>query len=139
MVPKGRVRRSEAGFTLAEVLLAAVIITIAFVTLLSVIPYSTSAVQGGNQTSTATFLANQKMEEAKNIPWTSTPDNDCLGVSANATSAPTVPAGKSCTLGAVNVAAGGALDRKSTRVNSSHLGISYAVFCLKKKKNSHNV
>src|SRR5437899_7955946 len=40
-------------------------------------------------------------------------------------------------------------DRKSTRLNSSHLGISYAVFCLKKKnkkkmkrnqrtKNTHN-
>src|ERR1039458_3718221 len=27
-------------------------------------------------------------------------------------------------------------DRKSTRLNSSHLGISYAVFCLKKKKHS---
>src|SRR5262245_63447678 len=27
-------------------------------------------------------------------------------------------------------------DRKSTRLNSSHLGISYAVFCLKKKKKS---
>src|SRR5262245_63911862 len=27
-------------------------------------------------------------------------------------------------------------DRKSTRLNSSHLGISYAVFCLKKKKAS---
>src|SRR5437899_3411290 len=27
-------------------------------------------------------------------------------------------------------------DRKSTRLNSSHLGISYAVFCLKKKKNN---
>src|SRR5258705_8346299 len=26
------------------------------------------------------------------------------------------------------------LDRKGTRLNSSHLGISYAVFCLKKKK-----
>src|SRR5262245_64965510 len=28
----------------------------------------------------------------------------------------------------------GVADRKSTRLNSSHLGISYAVFCLKKKK-----
>src|SRR5690348_17997589 len=28
-----------------------------------------------------------------------------------------------------------ALDRKSTRLNSSHPSISYAVFCLKKKKN----
>src|SRR5215467_15378798 len=29
---------------------------------------------------------------------------------------------------------GGGVDRKSTRLNSSHLVISYAVFCLKKKK-----
>src|SRR5258707_15090252 len=30
------------------------------------------------------------------------------------------------------------LDRKSTRLNSSHANISYAVFCLKKKKNKAN-
>src|SRR5258705_8428476 len=30
-------------------------------------------------------------------------------------------------------------DRKSTRLNSSHLGISYAVFCLKKKKDHEAV
>src|SRR3712207_7644227 len=30
------------------------------------------------------------------------------------------------------------LDRKSTRLNSSHANISYAVFCLKKKKNIQN-
>src|SRR3712207_7459965 len=29
------------------------------------------------------------------------------------------------------------LDRKSTRLNSSHANISYAVFCLKKKKDPH--
>src|SRR5256885_10500204 len=29
-------------------------------------------------------------------------------------------------------------DRKSTRLNSSHLVISYAVFCLKKKKHQHH-
>src|SRR5258707_6286505 len=29
------------------------------------------------------------------------------------------------------------LDRKSTRLNSSHANISYAVFCLKKKKNGY--
>src|SRR2546427_13273858 len=29
------------------------------------------------------------------------------------------------------------VDRKSTRLNSSHSQISYAVFCLKKKKNKH--
>src|SRR3712207_7185115 len=33
---------------------------------------------------------------------------------------------------------GAAADRKSTRLNSSHANISYAVFCLKKKKtNTH--
>src|SRR2546429_2481428 len=30
-------------------------------------------------------------------------------------------------------------DRKSTRLNSSHGYISYAVFCLKKKKNDHEI
>src|SRR3712207_7465269 len=30
-------------------------------------------------------------------------------------------------------------DRKSTRLNSSHANISYAVFCLKKKKQTHAV
>src|SRR3712207_7317992 len=29
------------------------------------------------------------------------------------------------------------IDRKSTRLNSSHANISYAVFCLKKKKNNN--
>src|SRR2546430_10752007 len=36
---------------------------------------------------------------------------------------------------AVSVRKDLALDRKSTRLNSSHSQISYAVFCLKKKKN----
>src|SRR5258707_6729865 len=31
-----------------------------------------------------------------------------------------------------------AADRKSTRLNSSHANISYAVFCLKKKKNKYD-
>src|SRR3712207_6991163 len=30
-------------------------------------------------------------------------------------------------------------DRKSTRLNSSHANISYAVFCLKKKKKTHTL
>src|SRR5574343_805026 len=33
---------------------------------------------------------------------------------------------------------GPAPDRKSTRLNSSHITISYAVFCLKKKKQKNN-
>src|SRR5437773_7812519 len=38
------------------------------------------------------------------------------------------PAARNC------VRRGGRSDRKSTRLNSSHITISYAVFCLKKKK-----
>src|SRR5690606_40543376 len=34
----------------------------------------------------------------------------------------------------IDVGLGDATDRKSTRLNSSHVKISYAVFCLKKKK-----
>src|SRR3712207_6950932 len=37
-------------------------------------------------------------------------------------------------LSLLSVPAVQALDRKSTRLNSSHANISYAVFCLKKKK-----
>src|SRR2546430_3801696 len=37
----------------------------------------------------------------------------------------------------LKTASGASPDRKSTRLNSSHSQISYAVFCLKKKKN-HN-
>src|SRR5690606_40243077 len=37
----------------------------------------------------------------------------------------------------VTVAFDGSEDRKSTRLNSSHVKISYAVFCLKKKKHIH--
>src|SRR5205085_5198892 len=37
--------------------------------------------------------------------------------------------------GSFSIALANELDRKSTRLNSSHSQISYAVFCLKKKKN----
>src|SRR5436309_11974054 len=37
------------------------------------------------------------------------------------------------------VSAGICRDRKSTRLNSSHVKISYAVFCLKKKKKKKNM
>src|SRR3712207_8476492 len=33
----------------------------------------------------------------------------------------------------------GVVDRKSTRLNSSHANISYAVFCLKKKNHTHSI
>src|SRR3712207_7960196 len=46
--------------------------------------------------------------------------------------APQTPSGG--TPGSSRVRTQGSADRKSTRLNSSHANISYAVFCLKKKK-----
>src|SRR5256885_13188834 len=56
---------------------------------------------------------------------------------------PELPRPAQCGLGQVELdrlaGAPAAADRKSTRLNSSHLVISYAVFCLKKKKNYGNL
>src|SRR5947199_3513506 len=78
--------------------------------------------------------------------------HDALPIFRDETQVDTVPA---CRVRRKNVFAGwvgfivvdeywacgrrGAADRKSTRLNSSHLGISYAVFCLKKKKKRSGV
>src|SRR5256885_2492915 len=53
-----------------------------------------------------------------------------------------LPLGTYCERNLINAASASAslvvdADRKSTRLNSSHLVISYAVFCLKKKKIKH--
>src|SRR2546427_6417531 len=52
------------------------------------------------------------------------------------TNARRLPSGdqRGSTFTARALTANGAVDRKSTRLNSSHSQISYAVFCLKKKK-----
>src|SRR5699024_12799784 len=49
------------------------------------------------------------------------------------------PAGRSCPVPSrgTTVRQRTAGDRKSTRLNSSHVSISYAVFCLKRKSNVH--
>src|SRR2546427_2552760 len=50
-----------------------------------------------------------------------------------------VPVAAGVASGTLTIPAGSdrTIDRKSTRLNSSHSQISYAVFCLKKKKNNH--
>ena len=86
------------GLTLAEILVATAVIAIGLVGLAVVVPVASYGVQEGNQLSTATFLAEQRIEQARNRPWTLTPANDCLGVSAgNAQVQPTIPAGGACT------------------------------------------
>src|SRR4051794_41202619 len=61
-----------------------------------------------------------------------------LAASDNATAATAIKEAQAAGLG-VNRINRGFLDRKSTRLNSSHPSISYAVFCLKKKKEKNYV
>ena len=84
-----RVVSDQRGMTLAEVLVALPIITIGLLALLSAIPLSTYATQEGRQTSTATFLANERLEQVRNARWESEPRPvDEVGVSPAPTSAP---------------------------------------------------
>src|SRR2546430_11510228 len=78
-------------------------------------PYTTlfrSRCQGGRQTESKPSYVLRECCPARN-------EDDCARPRFG--SAPTIP--RRCTT-----------DRKSTRLNSSHSQISYAVFCLKKKK-----
>lgn len=81
---------SQRGMTLAEVLVALPIITIGLLALLSAIPLSTYATQEGSQISTATFLANQRLEQVRNAQWLATcpATVDNVGVSPSSTAPP---------------------------------------------------
>jgi prepilin-type N-terminal cleavage/methylation domain-containing protein len=94
---------NERGLTLAEILVAVAILGIGLVGLAVVVPIASYGVQEGSQLSTATFLAEQRLEQIRNAPWTGTPANDCVGTGANA---PVVPAGVTCTNGTIVLAAG---------------------------------
>jgi type II secretory pathway pseudopilin PulG len=87
-----RLVADQAGMSLAEILVACVIIGIALTGLLSAVPTSSYGIQEGRQLSTAVFLANQRLEQVRNADWNSTPGNDCLGTSASASTAPTTAA-----------------------------------------------
>ena len=101
-----RVVSNQRGMTLAEVMVALPIITIGLLALLSAIPLSTYATQEGRQTSTATFLANQRLEQVRNARWSATCQvdgttglvvpgaavvTDTLGVSSPSTDSPEGP------------------------------------------------
>jgi prepilin-type N-terminal cleavage/methylation domain-containing protein len=76
------------GLTLPEILAAVAVIGIGLAGLAAVVPVSSYGLQEGRQLSTATFLAEQRFEEARRAAWAAVLDEDCLGVSAGNT-APT--------------------------------------------------
>jgi len=92
---------NDRGMTLMEILIAIGIIGVGLAALASVIPVSSYGIQEGNQLSTATFLANQRLEQVRNTRWSAgagvvgvlpcpVPSGsfDEMGVSASATVAP---------------------------------------------------
>jgi len=83
---------NERGFTLAEILVATVIIGIGLMSLLAALPLAAYGIQQGNQLSTAVFLAQQQLEAVRNTTWTGalfpsplpvgwTAPVDCVGTS----------------------------------------------------------
>jgi type II secretory pathway pseudopilin PulG len=81
----------ERGITVAEVLIAAAILGLGLVALMGVVPVASYAIQDGNQTSTATFLAQQRLEQVRAASWTAA--DDCVGLSAGASAPAPSPAG----------------------------------------------
>jgi type II secretory pathway pseudopilin PulG len=79
---------NQKGMTVPEILAAVVVIMVALVALASAIPISAYGIQEGSQLTTATFLANQRMEQVKLSAWTETPPVDKIGLSASSTAAP---------------------------------------------------
>lgn len=93
-LPWPRLLTDERGLTLAEILVALLVLGVGLVGIAVVVPVSSYGVQEGNQLSTATFLAEQMIERTRSVAWTTTPPIDCLGLSAGNT-APT-PSGATC-------------------------------------------
>ena len=83
------VAADQSGVSLPEILIAAVILGVAIFALSQAIPMGAYGIQEGNQLSTATFLASQRLEQVRNAQWSATPAVDNLGLSASSTSAPT--------------------------------------------------
>jgi prepilin-type N-terminal cleavage/methylation domain-containing protein len=65
-----RLRGDQGGFTLPEVLVAAVIVTVGLTAIAGGFQYALSGVEIGKKQSTAVFLAEQKLEQIKNDAMT---------------------------------------------------------------------
>jgi hypothetical protein len=75
--------------SIAEVALAIAVIGVGLVALSSAIPLTSYGIREGDQLSTATFLANERLEQVRNARWeVGPPALDTLGNSPVATAAP---------------------------------------------------
>jgi type II secretory pathway pseudopilin PulG len=116
---------NECGITVAEVLIAAAILALGLAALMGVVPVASYGIQDGNQTSTATFLAQQRLEEVRNALWTNT--TDCVGLSPNTTSAPAPSPADTCGAAAVTFpdeASVPGFTQDARRVRTSDCGVT---------------
>jgi prepilin-type N-terminal cleavage/methylation domain-containing protein len=82
MLERTRVPGEEPrGISLIEVLIALAVLGVGLAALAAVLPASTQGLQQGAQVSTATFLAEQRLEQIASAAWTAVPPNDCVGTS----------------------------------------------------------
>src|SRR5574337_1255330 len=84
---------NRQGLTLPEVVVALAVLSVGLVALASVIPVASAALREGGQLTTATFLANQRLEQLRVGRWMAVPDVDELGLSPAADLPPVTPAG----------------------------------------------
>jgi Tfp pilus assembly protein PilE len=68
--------RDNAGMTVAEVIIALGIITVGLLALIAAMPLSTSQIAEANLKTTATFLAQQRLEQIRNARWCATCGTD---------------------------------------------------------------
>jgi type II secretory pathway pseudopilin PulG len=93
-----RLTRNQHGTTIAEIVIAVAIIGVGLVALSAAIPVASYGIHEGDHLSTATFLANERLEQVRNATWqAATPPSpgapivpavDNLGVSASSTTVP---------------------------------------------------
>ena len=76
----------EKGFTLAEVLVAAAIVTIGLAGVTAMLQLAVASSRDGRQRSAAIFLADERVEQVRGSTWDAA--GDCLGVSPSGTLPP---------------------------------------------------
>lgn len=74
--------RGEGGFTVAEVLVSAFVLAVALVGLLTTMGTAVTAVDAGRRTTTALFLAEQRMEEIRAFAHSSTAGQGWLNLTS---------------------------------------------------------